>query len=187
MDLGEDREEIRNLTMVLASTASKYNQNVDKLWEILTSFHPNARETLGKYESIKSMDKAFIFYRRCCQTDCYTTFAYVGFAPIHKFQDLKAIRAKIRQIPSSTLNDPVKDPKDLLCEFNGKENISPITRNSQIKEKDQVDTSDRMDEVMEVIKRKQSENDWGAVQHGRNSSKQEDQEQNNPNIQFSTS
>ena len=40
---------------------------------------------------------------------------------------------------------------------------------------------------MEVIKRKQSENDWGAVQHGRNSSKQEDQEQNNPNIQFSTS
>ena len=75
----------------------------------------------------------------------------------------------------------------MLCEFNGKENISPITRNSQIKEKDQADTSDRMDEVMEVIKRKQSENDWGAVQHSRNSSKQEDQEQNNPNIQFSTS
>ena len=40
---------------------------------------------------------------------------------------------------------------------------------------------------MEVIKRKQSENDWGALQHGRNSNKQEDQEQNNPNIQLSTS
>ena len=44
-----------------------------------------------------------------------------------------------------------------------------------------------MNEVIEVIKRKQSENARGAVQHGRNSSKQEDQEQNNPNIQFSTS
>ena len=111
MDLGEDREEIRNLTIVLASTASKYNQNVEKLWEILTSFQPNAKESLGKYESIKSMDEAFKFYRRCCKTDCYTTFSYVGFAPIHKFQDL---RAEIKQIPSSTLNDPVKDPKDLL-------------------------------------------------------------------------
>ena len=69
------------------------------------------------------------------------------------FQDLKTIRAKIKQIPSSTLTDPVKDPKDLLCEFNGRENISPITRNSQKKEKDQADTSDRMDEVMEVIKK----------------------------------
>ena len=172
--------------MVLASTASTYNQNVEKLWEILTSFQPNARETLGKYESIKSMDIAFIFYRRCYQTDCNTAFAYVGLAPIHKFQDLKAIRAEIRQIPSSTLNDPVKDPKDLLCEFNGRENISPITKNSQIKE-NQTDTSDRMDKVMEVIKRKQRENDREAVQQGRNSSKREEQEQNNPNIQLSTS
>ena len=129
--LGEEGEEIRNLTIVLASTASKYNQNVEELWEILTSFQPNAKESLGKYESIKSMDEAFKFYRRCCTTDCYTTFSYVGFALIHKFQDLKTIRAEIKQIPSSTLTDPVKDPKDLLCEFNGKENISPIKRNSQ--------------------------------------------------------
>ena len=106
------------------------------------------------------MDEAFIFYRKCCQTDFYTTFAYVGFALIHKFQDLKAIRAEIRQIPSSTLNNPVKDPKDLLCEFNGKENISPITRNSQKKGKDQADTSDRMDEVMGLIKKKQSGSTW---------------------------
>ena len=151
--LGDEGEKIGNLTMVLANTASTYNQNIEKLWEILTSFQPNARETLGKHGSIKSMDEAFIFYRKCCQTDCYTTFAYVGFAPIHKFQDLKAIRAEIRQIPSSTLNDPVKDPKDLLCEFNGRENISPITKNSQIK-KNQTDTSYRKDDVMEVIKRK---------------------------------
>ena len=133
--LGDEGKEIGNLTMVLANTASTYNQNVEKLWEILTSFQPNARETLDKHRSIKSMDEAFIFYRKCCQTDCYTTFAYVGFAPIHKFQDLRAIRAEIRQIPSSTLNDPVKDPKDLLCEFNERGNISPITRNSRFKEK----------------------------------------------------
>ena len=75
----------------------------------------------------------------------------------------------------------------MLCEFIGKENISPITRNSQIKEKDQTDTSDRMEEVMEVIQRKQRENDGEAVQQGRSSSKQEDQEQNNPNTQLSTS
>ena len=81
------------------------------------------------------MEEAFKFYRTCCQADCYTTFAYVGFALIHKFQDLKTIRAEIKQIPSFTLTDPVKDPKDLLCEFNGKENISPITRNSKKKKK----------------------------------------------------
>ena len=133
MDLGEEGEEVRNLTTVLANTASKYNQNVEKLWGIFTSFQPNAKKLLGKYESIKSMDKAFKFYRRCCTTDCYTTFSYVGFAPIHKFKDLKAIRAEIKQIPSSTLTDPVKDPKELLFEFNGKENISPIKRNSQEK------------------------------------------------------
>ena len=123
------------MTIVLASTASKYNQNVEKLWEILTSFQPNAKESLGKYESIKSMDEAFKFYRRCCTTDCYTTFSYVGFAPIHKFQDLKTIRAEIKQIPSSTLTYPVKEPKDLLFEFNGKQNISPITRINQKKKK----------------------------------------------------
>ena len=108
------------------------------------------------------MDEAFKFYRRCCTTDCYTTFSYVGFAPIHKFQDLKTIRAEIKQIPSFTLTNPVKDPKDLLFEFNGKEKISPIKRNSQEKKKAQADTSDKMDEVMEVIRTKQSESAWGA-------------------------
>ena len=62
-NLGDEGEEIRNLTMVLASTASTYNQNVKKLWEILTSFQPNAKKTLGKYESIIPMDEAFKFYR----------------------------------------------------------------------------------------------------------------------------
>ena len=47
----------------------------------------------------------------------------------------------------------MKDPKDLLFEFNGKEDISPIKRNSQEKKKSQADTSDKMDEVMEVIKK----------------------------------
>ena len=87
------------------------------------------------------------------------------FAPIHKFQDLKTIRAEIKQIPSSTLTDPVKDPKELLFEFNGKENISPLKRNNQEKEKIQADTSDNMDEVMEVIKKKQGESAWEVPQH----------------------
>merc|ERR1712081_173915 len=35
--LGDEEEEIGNLTTVLANTASTYKQNVEKLWEILTS------------------------------------------------------------------------------------------------------------------------------------------------------
>ena len=31
-NLGDEGEEIKNLTMVMASTASTYNQNVDKIW-----------------------------------------------------------------------------------------------------------------------------------------------------------
>ena len=44
MDMGEEGEEVKNLTTVLANTASKYNQNVEKLWGILTSFQPNANK-----------------------------------------------------------------------------------------------------------------------------------------------
>ena len=40
---------------------------------------------------------------------------------------------------------------------------------------------------MEVIRKKQSESAWGAAQHNKNSSKQENQEQNNQNIQVSPS
>ena len=132
------------------------------------------------------MDEAFIFYRKCCQTDCYTTFAYVGFAPIHKFQDLRAIRAEIRQIPSSTLNDPVKDPKDLLCEFNERGNISPITRNSRFKEKEKTNSPGEMDKVMKVISRKQRETEK-AWQQDRSNSKQDHQGRKDANIQLITS
>ena len=56
-------EEIKKLTTELGNTVIRYNQNVEKLWDILTSFQPSAKDTLGKHESIKSMDKAFEFYK----------------------------------------------------------------------------------------------------------------------------
>ena len=109
MDLGEEGEEVRNLTTVLANTALKYNQNVEKTMGHFNKLSTQCKKMLGKYEKIKSIDDAFKFYRKCCKTDCYTIFSYFGFAPIHKFEDLKAVRVEINQIPSSTLNDPVED------------------------------------------------------------------------------
>ena len=112
---------------------------MEKLWDILTSFQPNARKTLGKHDSIKSLAHALEFYKTCCKTDSYIEFSYVSFAPLHKFCDLKAIRTEISQIPSSTLNHPVKDPKELLFGLDGEDNPSPIHKDSQDnKEKEKV-------------------------------------------------
>ena len=106
---------------------------------MLTSFQPNARKTLGKHESIKSLAYALEFDRTCCKTDSYIEFSYVCFTPLHKFCDLKAISAEIRQIPSSTLNRPVQDPKELLFILDGEDIPSPIHKDSQNnKEKEKV-------------------------------------------------
>ena len=41
MDMGE---EVNKLTTELGNTATKYNKNVEKLWDILTSFQPSAKK-----------------------------------------------------------------------------------------------------------------------------------------------
>ena len=58
----------------------------------------------------------------------------------------------------------MKDPKDLLCEFNERGNISPITRNSRFKEKEKTNSPGEMDKVMKVISRKQRETEKAGQQ-----------------------
>ena len=44
MDMGEEGDEVKKLTTELGNTATQYNQNVEKLWDILISFQPNAKK-----------------------------------------------------------------------------------------------------------------------------------------------
>ena len=61
----------------------------------------------------------------------------------------------------------MEDPKELLFGFNGEDNLSPIDKDSQEKEEIQArPTSDDMDGVMKVIKKKQSKSNWEVKQQG---------------------
>ena len=111
------------------------------------------------------------FYKTCCKTDSYIEYSYVSFAPIHKFCDLKAIRTEISPIPSSTLNHPVEDPKEILFGLDGENNPSPIhTKDSHDnKEKEKLQEkpkSNEMEEVIKVVEKKQSESVWEVEQGG---------------------